>query len=414
MRATNQLLIFENHGEIDPRLITTLGVNVKEGDSPIGYFGTGLKYALAVALRLGCKVTVQSGLREFRFRAVPTQIRGKEFQLVEMADSADEYLYKPLAFTLDLGKNWQAWMAFREFECNALDEGGASRLEWDAPEPTEGVTRVIISGQPLVKQFFEKKTWQSPRCQPLIDGESCQIFPSNGSRNLYYRGVKVMELPKAPLFTYNVLSQLKLTEDRTVNSAWDSQIAIAAAGASAETAEELEVAKMMIGACQQSWEHDLDWCWHGVNPTEAFARAVQIRSISFPATTSSSALVIARWAFPKMFEEELEGCQLTSVEEKQLAKALQFLSSRLNVKIVDPIQVVEKLGEGGGTLGMAKEGKIWLARECFARGTKQLAGTIFEEHVHLQLELPDLSRAFQNFLIDKLMGMGEELQGEPL
>jgi len=45
------MITFENDGEIDLRAISQFGINVKTGDSPIGFFGTGLKYALAVLMR---------------------------------------------------------------------------------------------------------------------------------------------------------------------------------------------------------------------------------------------------------------------------------------------------------------------------------------------------------------------------
>ena len=54
-------VIFENPGEIDPLAIRTFGVSVKEGDNPIGFFGTGLKYALAILLRTGHQVSMQAG-----------------------------------------------------------------------------------------------------------------------------------------------------------------------------------------------------------------------------------------------------------------------------------------------------------------------------------------------------------------
>ena len=56
-------IIFENPGEIDPVAIITFGINVKESDHPIGFFGTGLKYALAILLREGQPITIQSGER---------------------------------------------------------------------------------------------------------------------------------------------------------------------------------------------------------------------------------------------------------------------------------------------------------------------------------------------------------------
>ena len=47
----------------ESRAIRTLGVSVKVGDSPIGYFGTGLKFALATILRKGGEIVLKRGLQ---------------------------------------------------------------------------------------------------------------------------------------------------------------------------------------------------------------------------------------------------------------------------------------------------------------------------------------------------------------
>jgi hypothetical protein len=62
-------------GEIDAASIRTFGVSVKEGENPIGFFGTGLKYALAILLRTGHKVTIQSGTSKHRFALKDVKIR---------------------------------------------------------------------------------------------------------------------------------------------------------------------------------------------------------------------------------------------------------------------------------------------------------------------------------------------------
>jgi hypothetical protein len=77
-------VIFENPGEIDAAAIRTFGVSVKEGDNPIGFFGTGLKYALAILLRSGHSVTIQSGVSKHRFALKDVTIRGEKFQIVTM------------------------------------------------------------------------------------------------------------------------------------------------------------------------------------------------------------------------------------------------------------------------------------------------------------------------------------------
>jgi hypothetical protein len=54
--------IYSNPGALDLRALTIMGMNAKPNtDSPIGYFGTGLKYAVAIALRHGLTLTIWDG-----------------------------------------------------------------------------------------------------------------------------------------------------------------------------------------------------------------------------------------------------------------------------------------------------------------------------------------------------------------
>jgi len=69
----------------------------KEGDNPIGFFGTGLKYALAILLRTGHKVAILSGTSKHRFALKDVKIRGQDFQVVTM----DRH---ELGFTTQVGK----------------------------------------------------------------------------------------------------------------------------------------------------------------------------------------------------------------------------------------------------------------------------------------------------------------------
>ena len=53
---------FQNNGEIDIRAVTTIEINAKEGDNPIGYFGSDLKYTINVILRSSSTITIWSDL----------------------------------------------------------------------------------------------------------------------------------------------------------------------------------------------------------------------------------------------------------------------------------------------------------------------------------------------------------------
>lgn len=150
-------VIFENPGEIDPLMIQTFGVSVKETDHPIGFFGTGLKYALAILLRTGHKVILQSGLNQHEFAVSERTIRGTPFRLVTMDDA-------PLGFTDQLGKTWEVWMAYRELYCNTKDENGSVDTAEAMPEPAENVTRFIVEGDEFLTQHRNREIF-------LLEGE---------------------------------------------------------------------------------------------------------------------------------------------------------------------------------------------------------------------------------------------------
>jgi len=62
------MIIHETPGLLDTRSFTTFGINAKpNAKSPIGMFGTGLKYSIAVLMRQALKVTVWIGDQPYEF-----------------------------------------------------------------------------------------------------------------------------------------------------------------------------------------------------------------------------------------------------------------------------------------------------------------------------------------------------------
>ena len=102
------MIVFQNNGLIDLRAVRTVGLNAKpKTDNPIGEFGTGLKLAIAVILRHGGEVTLYRGNQPYNFGVKYTKFRGEPCELITM--NGEE-----LGFTLNYGKNWKPWQAFRE------------------------------------------------------------------------------------------------------------------------------------------------------------------------------------------------------------------------------------------------------------------------------------------------------------
>lgn len=217
------MIIFENDGEIDPQLISLIGVNVKETENAVGYFGTGLKYAVASLARWGESLTIQSGVAEFTFESEETQIRNKTFGVIVMRSKVD---FLRLGFTTELGKRWEPWMVYRELWCNAHDEPAPRVYQTSKmPAAQEGLTRAIVSGPKIEHAHATRQDFILQGRAPLLAIDGLEIYEGASSR-IFYRGIAVQTLDKPGLYTYNITESLYLTEDRTAGS-WQTDPIIA-------------------------------------------------------------------------------------------------------------------------------------------------------------------------------------------
>ena len=229
-------LAFVTDGAIDLRSFSTFGFNSKPNTTnPIGFFGTGLKISTAVIARLGCKMTVLIDGVQHEFYTSPTEFRGKSFDLVRMKKRKglmSRWQYQEMPYTTELGKNWEPWQVFRELESNTRDENGKTYLIDDETpfgmsflnDDCRGKT-VILIDEPSVVACYEKMDdiFLNTKIDLRLSNDRCQVF-NVGSKYLFYRGMRVLELPRPSAFTYNILSEQRLTEDRTLyswNAMWE-------------------------------------------------------------------------------------------------------------------------------------------------------------------------------------------------
>jgi len=393
-------ILFENSGVIDPRAITTFGVNSKETARAIGFFGTGLKYAISIILREGCSITVYSGKNKLEFGKLQEKIRVDTFDLITMNG-------EPLGFTTEVGKTWDLWQAFRELYCNCIDEGGTvSEIpSGEKVEGEEGKTKIVVEGD-LFRDVYQNRSEIILESKPLEIGEECDIHPGP-SKYLYYRGVRAYDLQKPSIFTYNIKKTLNLTEDRTIKWHFEAEDAIAQSVASSKSDS---IIKEILTAKDSSYEKGLSFSY--TNPGEVFLEVVRSLSKSFSRRLNVSALEVCRHYFMNSLPEEETSIKLDRVDEARLKKAVDFCE-KIGFQVRNhPIIVTDWLGEG--VLGLAHNGKIYLSQRVFMMGTKMLAGTLIEEYIHLKHNLGDCERDMQNFLVDTVVSLGEKVLGEPL
>lgn len=398
------MIVFENPQEIDICAISTFGVSVKEGDNPIGFFGTGLKYAIAVLLRTGHEITIYSGLTAVNFGIRRGAVRGQEFEFITMA--VDQGNPIDIGFTTQLGKQWALWMAYREIACNCKDEGGVITETNRAPNPESGKTVIIVKGA-------EFESIYSKRHDFIIEDEPSMVIGTmelrrRPTQHFFYRGVQVHQLGKPAMLTYNDLESLELTEDRTVRYQYMPQYRVACAYL---CCEDERLLRKILTAEDNTFEGGLDYHGHHVKAGETFLRTVGELCSDRLTKVNITAVQVWKDATQKLIAPRT--IVLTPVQRMMLERALDFCS-KIGFAVRDsyPISIVESLGPG--TLGLAADDTIFIAQRTFEMGTKYVASTLIEEFVHLRHSYRDCTRDMQNFLFDKLMSMGEELQGEPL
>lgn len=390
--VANDTVVFVNDGLIDPLAIATFGVNAKVTDNPIGFFGTGLKYAIAVLLRHRHEITVWRGTERLDFTVAEHESRGKTFGIVTMNG-------QPLGFTTDLGKQWEMWQALRELWCNCADENGEA-YDGRVYSPEEGKTGIVVRGAEFAKAFKGRSEYILST-QPIHVLHGVEIHPGR-SRTIFYRGIAVGRLAenKAPLWTYNITRHITLTEDRTVRYPHTVDEAIAEAYQKTDKAELIEAA---VRAPEGTLERQIDYNFHGIKPSDAFVETVNRVSRTHSKDMNKSAGSHAASHAPL---PAIKAYSLTPIEREQFGEAKTLLLALGYDLETYPIRFAEKLGTG--ILGTAECGEITISRDAFTAGTKQLAITLLEEFIHLKHGVNDETRAMQEVILHELVTLGEK------
>jgi len=395
-------LYFVNPGEIDVRCITTMGVNVKS-EGAIGYFGTGLKYAIAVLLREGQSIEIWSGRDRYSFWADEETIKGKCFQIVKMSSSYDPTV--SLGFTTDLGRNWTLEDAYREIYCNCKDEHGdpeaadQNAIGTKAANLQNDHTIIRLTGQKIWEQHQQRRRLiLDPNRLPIWSSDSLQIYHGSSSR-LYYRGIAAQDGEKRYKFTYNFICDMQLSEDRELISYY----------ASSKLAAELlqcddEVIVETVFEDKESLEATIPYLtWHSSPGPTFLTVAERLRRrdpIDCPQSVSSLWQQYATWP-----ENARQSVQLTNSQSAALAAAKLWLA-RCGFNIVQhDVTVCADLGHN--ILGMVDSGQIFIAIAAFA-SLDLLKGTLIEELLHLERKILD-GRLMQDAMLREILRLGTEL-----
>lgn len=245
-------VIFRTPGTLPLDAFTTFGVNVKPNTkSPFGYFGTGLKYAVAVILRHGGTFRVFIKGTEYEFYLHTKDFRGKDFQQVRMRKrkwGMSRWLKSDaLPFTTELGKNWELWQAFRELESNTRDENGVTDiLSWNSQNeavhkhgdryfPQTNGTDILVECDGFYESTMtherayqgtvvHSQVFLQPEGREVVFESDRVVAYAGASDHIYYQGIRVYDLRNPSRLTYDFKpGQVQLSEDRSAKNIWDMQ-----------------------------------------------------------------------------------------------------------------------------------------------------------------------------------------------
>lgn len=271
------MIRFETPSILPLEAISTFGVTSKpNSETPIGRFGTGLKYAIAVTLRLGGTFRLLVDGVEYEFYT-----RASSFRTVETTEVmfrrrsvlSPRWFSRRLPFTLHLGSHWEAWMALRELESNTRDEGGVSQLVSVEPalaSESHGRTIIEVDCPEMETEFVDDAVFLPPDTD-ILYANHCVEVREGPSNWVYMNGIRVQELPSPSIFTYNLLDSPDLTEDRTLANFGYERIRIMQC-LRLDDAQELH--ERVLEATESDWEASLDWDFFEQRPDELFTRRI--------------------------------------------------------------------------------------------------------------------------------------------
>ena len=390
-------IIFENEGELDIRALTIMGLNVKETDTPIGYFGTGFKYGVAVAVRNGCSVVIQDGTGvESRISKTDREFRGQAYSGLRLEELE-------LPFTTELGKKWELWQAYREFKSNCMDEGGEVFTSDSLPTPEQGKVRILVYGGNFshIHENSDQFFWDTSYEDEALNEEIFRSAKNPGS--IFHRGIYIGDVGGSQFeteYSYNLLQRVDISEDRIITTMGLSEARRAVIDAMKKSDKESVVKELIthkdIGDCFEA-----PWSLYLTGGDSLFDKvAMRIYKTNRLLMREDLANEIEKECG---FDGSLEPLAMSAYDVTQRDAALRLLEPlQLNF---DKVKIVWKANLGETRLGMVKKGIIYISKRSFDDGAKVIAATLIEEYIHAVDGFDDYTREFQDRVLRMLVNI---------
>jgi hypothetical protein len=415
---------FENKGEVPVNAFKLLGASSKRNDSSkIGYFGTGLKYAIAVMLKQGIEFKVFSGEKEIKIGTRSTKFIDDVIQVMTVNG-------EKTSITLDAGVDWLPWYAIREIYSNTMDEDG--KMTVNAPiEAKAGHTRIFIDAEaaPLKDIFEHWNAYFSQNRAPRyknVNGSILEKLPSFPEYIVFRKGIRVYDNRKHSIFDYD-LANIDINESRVAMYSWQvtERCSELLAASDVKTIEKfLTLFKNPMRAEYTEWA-DSFWDMTGAYSfSEGWLEALTDKRL-VPANyaghydITETTLVLPDKLIDKLksrFGDAINSAGdnkdkftvINSVDKQPLQKILDVFEVAgfgWDLSEIDIVDFNDK-----DLLGQAKDSRVLLSKNLFAPPHRHLvAATLLEEIAHAKTGYSDCTRSMQDYLFNTITNMAKEL-----
>lgn len=407
----SKYVLFINDGEIPVNAFKLLGASSKRGDSSkIGFYGTGLKYAIALMLREDIPFKIYSGKSEIKIGKRSTKFLDQKIDVMTVNG-------EKTSITLDAGIDWEPWFAIREVYSNTIDEGGSMKVGAEIePEATKTKIYIDLTSEKL-KDIFDNWNdfFTTSRIiqEKLAGGNILPKLPSNPYFTVFRKGIRAYHNKSHSLFDYD-LRDLEINESRVAKYSWETE-----QGASkllAKASLETILQFIHLGAHTETkeyteWQNSF-WEYAGSSFDKDWLVAIDGRKLVPNDYAGRYDLTEATLVLPDKLLKRLKECfgrsihivgeddepytLVQDVDRSSIEKSIQFLHAsgltfnKANVLVAD--------FNDNSILGTADKNNVILSTRLLDDQKEALDTTLLEEVVHLKTGFGDSTRSMQDYL----------------
>jgi len=430
-------LRISNKGEIELKALKLMGASSKRNDeSMIGYFGSGIKYAIAFLKREGYYFEIYSGLENIHITLQKESFRENEYNIIHINGIET-------SFTAEMGPDWKLWYSIREIYCNALDEIEGDIIEVDEITKKAGYTYFYIEMNNDVKDFlshfseyfsakrndlvYEHILNDKGYNSRLMNDCDIKLFHHSCDKLIVYRkSIQCKSGIYKSIYDYD-LDKITINESRIASHVWEINEKIANMYGKCDKIEVLRKLFEFINNTEY-FEGNLDWSYAD-NFSDVWIDAINKR-VLVPYLLSGWFVDVKRpLLLPHLLIEKLinyfgdkitvpDGFMglKTAYKIKKLEPLQEFMyksvcdfikECKINIKY--PIKFAEFKDVSILGLALIDSKEIIINTMCFDKGKQSVLMAIIEEHIHIDSGADDYTRSFQHAMLEYLIKYIQEI-----